>query len=183
MKARANRLHLAHQDMVEVKRYLDALEALTCSIAKDDSWSSFILGDAIPAIYIAIIIVYARPFVNSYSKGNAEPKLIPEGIQLFDNDCELEAFHNRLIELRSTTVAHADWMQHNTQLITNEKQFGLKREHSQPDYMRGIDIALLRRLVEHVEVATRGLAYDMDVYYQTEIERAEATLPTDNCRL
>lgn len=183
MKARANRLHLAHQDMVEVKRYLDALEALTCSIAKDDSWSSFILGDAIPAIYIAIIIVYARPFVNSYSKGNAEPKLIPEGIQLFDNDCELEAFHNRLIELRSTTVAHADWMQHNTQLITNEKQFGLKREHSQPDYMQGIDIALLRRLVEHVEVATRGLAYDMDVYYQTEIERAEATLPTDNCRL
>jgi len=80
-------------------------------------------------------------------------------------------------------VAHADWTQHNTQLITNDKQFGLKREHSQPDYMQGIDIALLRRLVEHVEVATRGLAYDMDVYYQTEIERAEATLPIDNCRL
>lgn len=180
LKARANRLHLAHLDMVEVKHYIDALDALACVRAKDDSWSSLVLGDAIPAIYIAIITVYARPFVNSYSKGTADPKLIPEDIQLFDNDCELEAFHNQIVALRSKAVAHADWTHHSTRLITDDKTFGLKREHSQPQYLQDINIALLLRLVEHVRVTTSSLAYDTDVLYQTEIERSEATLPTDD---
>lgn len=175
MKERANRLHLAHEDMVEVTRYLEALEELTSTIEKDIF--SFFVYDAIPAIYIALIIVYARPFVNSYSKGKADPKLIPEDIQLFDNEWELETLHNRIIEIRSTAVAHSDWTQHNTNLITTDRQSGLKREHSKPDYIQEIDIALLRRLVKHVESATRGLAYDMDVYYQTEIERSADTLP------
>lgn len=179
LKAKANRLHLAHQDMVEVKQYIDALETVTYAMEKDNEWSSFLLFQAIPAIYIAIIIVYTRPFMNSYSKGEADSKLIPEGIQLFENDRELEDFHNQLIELRSTAVAHADWTQHSTRLITNDPQFGLKREHSQPDYAHGVDMVLLRRLVNHVEAATKGLAYDMDVYYQTEIERAETCSSTN----
>jgi hypothetical protein len=138
------------------------------------------VGDAIPAIYIAVIIVYARPFVNSYSKGFAEPKLIPEDLQLFDNDCELGAFHNRLLELRSTAVAHADWTLHNTHLITNDKDVGSRREHFQPEYQQGIDIYLLRRLVEHVKVSTKNLAYDFDIYFQAEIERSNADMSADS---
>jgi uncharacterized protein YceH (UPF0502 family) len=41
LKARANRLHLAHQDMLEVQKYLDALETLSCVRANDDSWTDF----------------------------------------------------------------------------------------------------------------------------------------------
>ena len=173
MKAKANRLHLAHEDMVEARGYLQSLEELTSVIEKYDL--SFFLIDAIPAVFIALIIVYARPFVSSYSKGMADPKLDPESIQLFDNDSELEILHQRLIGLRNTAVAHSDWTWHNTELITNDKQFGLKRKHSRPDYMDGIDISLLGRLIEHVEAATRGSAYDMDVYYQAEIERTDGT--------
>ena len=173
MKAKANRLHLAHQDMIEAGNYLQALEELTFVISKYRA--AFFIFDAIPAMFIALIIVYARPFVSSYSNGMADPRLNPDSIQLFDNDSELEILHHRLIKLRNTAVAHADWTQHNTELITNDKQFGLKREHSRPNYMDGIDIALLGRLIEHVEAATKGSAYDMDVYYQTEIERSGAT--------
>ena len=42
--------------------------------------------------------------------------------------------------------------------------------HSSPDYMKGLDLAPLRRLIRHVEVATMGFAYDLDLYYQAEVE-------------
>lgn len=169
MKAKANRMHLAHQDMCEAVDYLTALKELNFILKNNHS--AFFVFDAIPAIFIALITVYARPFVSSYSKGKADPKLIPEDLRLFDNNHEFEILHHRIIERRNTAVAHADWTSHNTELITDDKQFGLKRKHSRPDYMEGIDITLLGRLLNHVEGATKGGAYDMDVYYQTEIER------------
>jgi hypothetical protein len=38
--------------------------------------------------------------------------------------------------------------------------------------MEGVDIVLLRCLIKHVEIAMKNLAYDMDIYYQTEVERS-----------
>jgi hypothetical protein len=38
----------------------------------------------------------------------------------------------------------------------------------------------LRRLVEHVKVSTKNLAYDFDIYYQAEIERSNADMSADS---
>lgn len=130
----------------------------------------FFLMDAENAIFIALIVVYARPFVRSFSDGKADPKVVPEDLQLFDGESELEILHRQVIDLRNSAVAHSDWTQHHTELITSNKQYGLRREHSSPDYMKGLNLAQLRRLIRHVEVAIRGFAYDLDVYYQAEVE-------------
>ena len=166
LKAKANRLHLARQDMVEAGDYALSLEFFVS--AKYLEWDLF---GAENAIFIAVIVVYARPFVNSFSNGQADPKVVPEDLKLFDGENELEILHRRVIDLRNSALAHSDWTQHPTKLITDDKQYGLRREHSRPDYMEGIDLAQLRRLIEHVELAMRGLAYDLDVYYQAEVER------------
>ena len=166
MKAKANRLHLARQDMLEAGYYANSLVQFMS--AKDQEF--FLIG-AENAIFIALIVVYARPFVNSFSNGKADPKVVPQDLKLFDGENELEILHTRVIDLRNSAVAHSDWAQHHTELITNNKAYGLKREHSRPDYMQGVDLSLLRRLIEHVEVAMRGFAYDLDVYYQAEVER------------
>ena len=166
MNAKANRLHLARKDMLEARYYSNSLQQLMSEADRE-----FYLIDAENAIFIALIVVYARPFVNSFSDGKADPKVVPQDIKLFDGEDELEVLHRRVIDLRNSAVAHSDWTQHHTELITNNKEYGLRREHSRPDYMQGIDLAQLRRLIEHVEVAMRALAYDLDVYYQAEIEK------------
>jgi len=127
MKAKANRLHLAHQDMREAGDYANTLEE---SAFARDSDSAFFLFAAEEAIFIALIVVYACPFVNSFSSGKADPKVVPEDIRLFDNGSEFEILHGRIIDLRNTAVVHADWAKHHTVLIPDNQQYGLKREYS-----------------------------------------------------
>ena len=165
MKAEANRLHRARQDMLEAGSYAGSLEYLLS--AKDDNFFSLMQR----TLSIALMVVYARPFVHSISNGKADPKVLPGEPRLFDGEIVLRALHLQIINLRNSAVAHPDWRHHRTELTTSDKQYGLRRKHFSPDYMQGINLDQLRRLIKHVEVEMRGGAYDLDVFYQVEVEK------------
>ena len=146
----ANRLHIACEDMWEAYWY--------CLDLKRDSTPP--ISDS---ILVAIIVVYARPFINSRSEGRAAPKLDPAELAMFDHRPDLERLHDALLERRHKAVAHSDWTYHRTELTDTER--GLRRVKAPVSYAQSLDIQLLPELVSYVREFTCGLAYDLDLAY------------------
>ena len=154
----ANRLTLAYRDMDDVKRYIAAYVELD-ELQRQNGNSRYF--DHCEAALIAAVVSYCRSFKRSESKGNASDKLDPSQLDCIVGNPSLQALHNLLLERRDKAIAHANWEQHNTQLLSSTERSVLRRV-SVPNYAQGIDIAAFLNLAESVrsEVLAKSHAID-----------------------
>ncbi|GAB3647336.1 hypothetical protein [Ramlibacter alkalitolerans] len=136
----ARRLAQAMSDMREAGRYLRALHALVIK----EGWQTRGVADA---TMLAIIVVYARPFIKSRTEGRAAPKLDASALKLFEGRPALQQLHDRLLSLRDKGVAHADWVHHRTHRFGSA---GWITMSNTPESARQ-DLKSVYRLVRHVE--------------------------------
>jgi hypothetical protein len=143
----ARRLTLAVADMEQARSYLRSLHAVV-------STSGWPPGGICDAAMLAVIVVYARPFMKSHSSGRAASKLDPEALQLFAGRPALKKLHEQLMGLRNQAIAHADWQHHRTMLLTNGVWVTTSTtpQHAKQDLVR------VYRLVRHVQRRTLKLS-------------------------
>ena len=157
-EADANRLTLAYRDMDDVKRYIAAYVELD-ELQRQASNSQYF--DHCEAALIAAIVSYCRSFKRSNSKGNASAKLDTSQLNCISSNSSMLALHNLLLERRDKAIAHADWEQHNTQLISSTDRSVLRRV-SVPNYSAGIDIELFLQLAESIRSEVLTKSHDID---------------------
>lgn len=155
----ANRLHLAKNDLYEAAAYLRLLTARPVHAVEDGPEAQ----DPAPAFLIAFVVVYSRPFLNSWSQGSATPKVTPSDIGLFDDQPDLEPIHDLVIRTREKMVAHSDWEFRQTSLVESNTPGGVVRMYRSRHYPSDFVPADLRRLVYHVETVLAFKAHALDV--------------------
>ena len=156
----ANRLALTYRDMDDVKQYLTASMELDL-LQKQEGTSRYF--DHCEAVMMAAVIAYCRSFKRSESKGNATSKLQVEDLICIVSNTEFEELHALLLERRDTAIAHADWAQHNTELLAVEKNSVFRRV-SVPNLVQGIDVSKFMQLAEAIrqEVLAKSHAIDLN---------------------
>ncbi len=111
---RVRRLVLATYDLTQAQRFAQALQ----SLRDKPDLEKAMLSVVEESLIISAIVMYARPFRNSYSGGVAD-KAVSEA-DLFDQlsgmaDLDhFRALHDEILSLRDSAVAHADWKHHQT---------------------------------------------------------------------
>lgn len=108
----ANRLMLATHDLVRAKEFAQALADLR-ALPADQRAASRLLEEAAT---ISAIVMYARPFKNSFSQGNADKSVDADDLfKLLDyrgETAKARALHRQIIEWRDQAIAHGDWAHH-----------------------------------------------------------------------
>jgi hypothetical protein len=121
--------------MREVQGYWDALRATTPNLQGE------VLGDlwgVEKGIYVAIIVVYSRPFGQfRHGKKIFRKPLDVDVLGIFDRVPELRAVHDGMLEARDQAVAHADTARHTTSLTVSSADSS-QRESTMPYYTDGI---------------------------------------------
>ena len=155
---RANRLTLAARDMSDVKRYLIAFKELDQLQRAAGNWKYF---DHCEALLVAAIVAYCRSFINSESRGKADPLLRPADFDCLRQSATLAALHKTLLKRRHKAIAHADWTEHSTTLIdaTNTSSF---RRTSVPGFTDGIDPTAFLRLAGQIEAEALAQSHQLD---------------------
>ena len=157
-EATANRLTLAYRDMDDVKRYIAAYVELD-ELQRQSGSSRYF--DHCEAALIAAVVAYCRSFKKSESKGNASAKLDISQLDCISGNPSMQALHNLLLDRRDKAIAHADWEQHNTQLISSTETSVLRRV-SVPNYAQGIEIDAFLNLAESVRSEVLAKSHTID---------------------
>ena len=157
---KANRYALAHRDMKEVLKYLDAYDELQ---AVQTAFGDSRYYDHCEAILIASVITYCRSFMRSKSNGHATTVLDEADFDFLSNDPELASLHSQLLVKRNKSIAHADWEEHNTHRMDCGGQTGILRRMSAPDYVSHVDTVLFRQLADQVRKACLVITHDLDI--------------------
>ncbi len=113
------------------------------------------------AAYVAIIVVYSRPFRKSRSNGQAATRLDASEIGLFLDRPELAELHDQILASRDQAVAHADWDRHTTELIPSQDET-IRRSSTIPRYTAHMDLKLLDDLLHHVAYRTSKMSMEID---------------------
>ena len=153
----ANRFALAYQDFDDARRYLAVLHDLTC-MNQGDQIGRY--DDHREAALTAAIVAYGRPFKNSYSDGNASPKLNSNELDSIQ-EAENAALHDLLLDLRDKVVAHGDWKYRNTNLAAGSPGVVIRRI-SVPDIERGIDCDKFLNLVLSLKNEVLARSHTLD---------------------
>lgn len=143
----AHKTFLAARDISDAGDYLWSLREISKS---QGNLPEHRLTKAKEAILIAAVVVYARPFIDSYSNGQAARKISPSDVALFDGRPDLESLHQRALEIRHKAIAHADWNFHPTALVSSEDCLGFSRESPRPNYFQLINPDEFSKLIDHV---------------------------------
>ena len=154
----ANRVFLTFKDMTYASSYLEAHKALEENYLDKNTTEYVDLGEA---VLIAAVVTYCRPFKRSRSREFADGLLDPNQIGLFESKNELQALHDRLLELRDQAIAHADWTHHSTEVLETSEKSVLRRS-PRPHLLGGLRAEELRPLVAHVLQFCRNKAFDLD---------------------
>jgi hypothetical protein len=154
----ANRLHLAHKDMEDAKRYLAAMQDLLRLQEQRNNSEYF---DHCEAILVAAIVAYCRPFKESYSKGHADKHIKAESLDCLQFGSNLD-LHNLIETRRDKAIAHGDWSFRSTQLLPTESSTAILRKSPTPDLMSGIKPQAFWDLAHQVSVECQQKFYDLD---------------------
>lgn len=157
---KANRYALAHRDMNEVLKYLDAYEELQ-TVQKGFGNSRYF--DHCEAILMASVVTYCRSFMRSMSETKAAPMLDRPDFEFLLKGTELGELHSLLLSKRNKAIAHADWEEHNTELIDNSGNLGVLRRVSVPSYVERVNVVLFRNLADEVRKASLFFTYNLDI--------------------
>lgn len=157
---KANRCALAHRDMNEVLKYLDAYDELNTT---QKGFGDSRYFDHCEAILMASIVTYCRSFMRSRSEAKAASMLDTSDFVFLLEASELGSLHSLLLSKRKKAIAHADWEEHNTELIENGVNSGVLRRISVPSYVNGLNVGLFRQLADEVRKACLSLTYDLDI--------------------
>ena len=142
----ANSFSLAVHQIQDASRYLDAfIELLDAEVGGQQRYF-----DHCEAIFIAVVVAYARPFKKSKSNGRADKFLSPAQVGL-DARPELAATHQQLMASRDELIAHSDWTHHRTQL-TSVGETGVLRHTPRPKI---VDRNLAMKLPELFEYVSQ----------------------------
>ncbi len=149
---RANRFARIAYDADEAHKILLAIQQLgNIQFPLITSVSGYLEVGAIAGA----ITVYSRGFVQSKTDGKATPyftfKAFREGAP-----AGAEALHEVVLKQRNKVVAHADWEQHNTEVLS---QPGYVRSSSIPDYWDVIALGNFLDLTDHVARVAEMQAY------------------------
>lgn len=143
------------------------LEAVPQAIDCENFWKSA------EAIFLATVVVYARPFLESNSKGHADAMIRPKKLRLFDGQPEFKALHKLVIDRRNQAAAHADWQFHQAKLIEDGAPTGTLRRAARPHYRRDIEIEAFSDLIQFVHHRVSDALWELD----NESKRTEAHSP------
>ncbi|MDM4767195.1 hypothetical protein [Pelomonas sp. SE-A7] len=146
--------------MDDVQRYLAAHMDLD-HLQRQSGNSRYF--DHCEAALVAAVVAYCRSFKRSESKGNATSKLQGTDLICIESNTEFEELHSLLLERRDTAIAHADWVQHNTELLSVEENSVFRRV-SVPNLVQGIDVQKFMQLSEAIrqEVVAKSHAIDVN---------------------
>jgi hypothetical protein len=144
-KQKANRLYLTHLDMQRAEDYLHALDNIENQPGFHDSVD---LDRAVDALFFAAIVVYARPFVRNESTGYADAVAGTKAI--FKGFPELRLRHTKVIDLRHTGAAHAQWDLHGTMLMFDARTNNASRMGWSPDFRDELSALDFWELIVHV---------------------------------
>lgn len=169
----ANRLALAAADCLDAKRYLEIVLERKARKVKDHGRRHF---DYLDTLVLSAVVVYARSFKKSKSAGRAISFLRPSEHGLFATRPELEAFHNAVVSERDQSVAHSDWVVHQTELYqTSLDSYSVMRRMPRQRPHVTLDILQFLELVTYMydTCATRHFYLDK---FSMETE-SESLLP------
>ncbi len=128
----ANREYIAHKNVEDAVRYLEAYFSLSNLDASNDNHRS----SQMEAILVASVVMYCRPFKKSKSGEIADP-LIDYG-RLLEGRDDFMDLHERIIACRDNAVAHADWSRHTCSHEYHQDLGVSIRGYAPPFYMQGI---------------------------------------------
>jgi hypothetical protein len=154
----ANRLHLAHKDMEDAKRYLSAMQELLSIQAQRNSGEYY---DHCEAIWVAAIVSYCRPFKASRSKGYADKCINPETLECLNDKAKL-ALHELIETRRDKAIAHGDWDFRRTELLPAECDSAIFRKSPIPDLMSGIEPQAFWERAHQVSLECLRKFYELD---------------------
>ena len=155
----ANRWHRVAYDMQEAIEYLETLEAV---IAVPPAEQPRYQAKLMQALMAAAIVAYARGFLVSRSGGNAAPMVDFKDIPVSGETWASE-LHENLMLKRNQAIAHGDWVQHSTQLISADLGQGILRSGSIPDIWSGVRTGSFIELSNAVLHFARGQGFDLDM--------------------
>jgi hypothetical protein len=160
MNTTANRFAIAQKDLGDAQRYLMAWRSLA-KIDGEEGKSTY--GVHLEAIFMAAVVAYSRPFINSNSQGNAVRKINIEEHDIFNSEPELMCLHETIISRRHKAIAHTDWEYHSTQLEAVFSNGLTKRYSPRPNYMDGIDVKKFQELAEFICRRCMEKTYNLDI--------------------
>lgn len=158
----AHRLALTHRDMLDALRYIDAHDELD-RLQQERGTSEFF--DHCEGLLLAAIIAYCRPFLTNYSGGLADKNLAPEGISAVAGN---RALHDLVMHKRHKFLAHGDWCERSTELVSAKHDEGVLRKFTDPIVRAGLDLAEFRALIVEVEQECARASVVTNMFYHAE---------------
>lgn len=155
----SNRLHLAHKDMEDVKRFLDALRGLD-DLQKAKGTSEYF--DHCEAILIAAMVTYCRPFKSSRSGGLADKSLEASSLVCLSTHPNLRALHDLIEYRRDKAIAHGDWVMRSTEVLPIADGTAIFRRTPIPDLVSGVAIQEFWDLAHSISVECLHRSYTID---------------------
>ena len=96
------RLYLSYNDLDEAKATVDELLRARLPLPRQDPPSALLM-----ALTTALVVAYARPFVNSRGESKFAERSVPGSLLSVLSSRQREA-HNYLLNIRNREVAHSD---------------------------------------------------------------------------
>jgi hypothetical protein len=96
------RLYLSYTDLEEAKATVDELLRARMPLPRRGLPSALLM-----ALTTALVVAYARPFVNTRGESNFAERSVPGSLQRVLSSKQREA-HNFLLNIRNREVAHSD---------------------------------------------------------------------------
>lgn len=96
------RLYLSHNDLDEAKVTVEELLRARLPLPRKDPPSGLLM-----ALTTALVVAYARPFVNTRGESNFAERSVPGSLLRVLTSRQREA-HNYLLNVRNREVAHSD---------------------------------------------------------------------------
>lgn len=155
---KANRLHLSIADVFRAQLFVRDLYDMQCSSAVPGENRSGLFEAAL----IGAVIVYARPFTNSYSQGFADAKVNVVEMYLFENEPIQHQMHESLITYRNKAVAHGDWAYFKVDPTEYFENGTRGRKHYEPDLLKVIDLKAFTALTVFVAGKLHKAAVEAD---------------------
>ncbi len=158
----ANRYHLAHKDMEDVKRYLNAIQELE-DVEYLKQTSEFF--DHREAICLAAMVAYCRSFKQSFTNGNASQKLNVDQLDCLKQSTILKELHQLIVTRRDKAIAHGDWEMRPTYLLLEQSDDSqIMRRTPIPQLFADLDLNKFSELATAVsqECLRRSYGHDRE---------------------
>lgn len=158
----AHRLALSHRDMLGALRYIDAHDELD-RMQQERGTSEFF--DHCEGLLMAAIMTYCRPFKENRSVGFAAKSIHPDGLDAVKGK---RALHDLILHKRDKFLAHGDWSERSTELVSAKHGEGVLRKFTVPIVRAGLDLAEFRALIEDVEQECARASVVTNLFYHAE---------------